>query len=240
MAGAIVQSREASTGAVGSTTIALAFSSANTSGNNIWVVGHVGNPALTMTYSDSAGNTYSSNLSYATDGANNNRIGHAQCQNCAAATPTVTVTFSASEAYRAIFICEISGVQNAAQDGNSANNQFNVGTGTDAIVSGNATNTATATMLSLTCDDSAQFTPVTGTGFTSISTFWNFGLGGIYARAEYKTGVAVATQGSTFTAGGSLTDANTVMVMLKESGAAAAPLTIDIIRSFAVRRSASY
>jgi len=223
MAGAVVQSRESSTDSTPGSTIALAFSGANTAANNLWVVGHVGNNGNLPTIADSASNTYSARLDTVSDATNNNCVTHWHCTSCAAATPTVTVTFvPGTQPFRCIFIAEISGCQNATNDGHNGQHQDDVGTGTDAVSSGTAANAETAFVLGLSINDSGANPPAAGTGFTSFNTGWGFG-GSALARMEYKASLAPATTAATFTAGASTDDTNTVMIKMKETAAAALP-----------------
>lgn len=221
MAGSIVQSPATAQQQLGGTSIGLAFGSANTVHNVLWVVGHVGDRTgtSTMTVADTAGNSYSAQIDNVDDATNFNQLTHWIVQDCVAATPTVTVSNTASSTYRGVAIFEIGGVQNAANDGHSGQAQANQ-TGTDVISSGTGTNTDTAFMLGVTVRDGGTGTtaPSIGTGFISILSGWDFGDGGgARLRAEYKASVSVATQAATFSYGGDGSDDfNTVMVLLKE------------------------
>jgi hypothetical protein len=176
---------------------------------------------LTQTVSDSATNSYSAALNAVSDADNNNLVTHWIAQDCIAATPTVTVAWGGgSTPYLGIFLAEITGVQNVAKDGSNGNHQVGV-TGTDAVVSGAATNTATAFMLGLCSQDGpTAATPVAGTGFTNAGTGspgWTMGGATNLMRAEYKASVAAASNQATFTTAVGAFDCNTVMVMLKEA-----------------------
>lgn len=223
MSGTIVQARESSATA-GGADIALAFLSANTAGNNLWVVGHGDNAITpTLTVSDSLSNTYSASLNTITDTDNSNKLDHWQCQNCLSGTPTVTIAFSSTTTFRAILICEISGVINSTPAGNNGQHQLDVGTGTDAISSGTATNATTAFVLGMSARDGGTAgAPVIGTGFTSFLTGWDFGAT-VNMALEYKANVPPGTNAATFTALAADVDPNTFMIMLTETGSIPPP-----------------
>lgn len=216
MAGSILQSRETSA-SITDTTIQLAFLSNNTAHNVLWVVAHSDNSgSATHSVADTLLNTYSAAIDTLIDTDNGNRLSHWSVSDCLGGANTVTVTFSVSAQFRAIYIAELTGVQNAANDGHNARHQLNPGTATDAVTSNAATNSATAFMIALSNDDSgADNAPTKGTGFTLDKTAWNFATPG--ATIEFKSGVAAGSNTATFTAITATDDPNTLMAMFKEA-----------------------
>jgi hypothetical protein len=219
MAGSILQSRETSA-SITDTTIQLAFLSNNTAHNVLWVVAHSDNSgSATHSIGDTLGNTYSAAIDTLIDADNGNRLSHWSVSDCLGGANTVTITFSVSAQFRAIYIAEITGVQNAANDGHNARHQLNPGTATDAVTSNAATNSATAFMIALSNDDSgADNAPTKGTGFSLDKTAWNFATPG--ATIEFKSGVAAGSNTATFTAITATDDPNTLMAMFKEAATA--------------------
>jgi len=118
----------------------------------------------------------------------------------AAGTYTVTCTFAASCSLRGIKLLEITGAKTAsALDGTPAGQfQLNVGTGTDAITSGNLTTANQPAMVVGACMNYGNNRdPAAGTGFTSTRTDWSTDVGG--CRLEYKRVTATGTQAATYT-----------------------------------------
>lgn len=223
MSGSILQSRESSASVTG-TTIQLAFLSNNTAHNVLWVVAHSDNTgSATHSVADTLVNSYSAALDTLIDADNGNRLSHWSVSDSLAGANTVTITFSVTAQFRAIYISEITGVQNLANDGHNARHQLNPGTATDAVTSNAATNTATAFMIALSNDDSgADNAPAVGTGFSLDKTAWNFLTPG--ATIEFKSGVAAGSNTATFTAITATDDPNTLMAMFKESVSGVQPV----------------
>lgn len=100
--------------------------------------------------------------------------------------------------------------------------QHNPATTTDAVTSGTAQTPSgyNALVLGFSCDSQCGLTPAAGTGFTSIDAgfgFFGFGAGGRSASKYITSGNAQAL----FTVSGTC-DVTTLMVAIKEAGAAAA------------------
>jgi hypothetical protein len=228
MSGSVVQSR-ALTGStsIPAANISLAFSSDNTAGNNLWVVGHIGSNSFGFDPpTDTALNSYSATVDEVQDSTNDNRLGHWQVQSCAAGPNTVTVDCAGSNSaiYMAILIVEVAGVQNAAFNTHNGQHQTAPGTGTDAISSGTGASSAFTFLLGLTIRDNtgSASPPLSGTGFADGGSLWDFGdAGGARARFETKAAVAAGTVAATFTAAGSSDNVNTVMIALLETSASA-------------------
>lgn len=230
MAGSIVQSRETSVSGSSSTTIGLAFAGGNTAANGIWVVAHGGAAALTATCADTAGNTYGAALNTISDTDNSNTVVHFYVPNCAAGANTVTVTFSSSVDFRCIYICEVGGITTNVAQGNNGRHQNAVNNAADALTSNTASNANTSIQLSLSCEDGGGLAPTAGTGFTQDIKAWSFGggAGANTATIEFRVGLAATTSEATFTGAQAFNYPNTVMVLLRESGgAAAAPFSGD-------------
>lgn len=120
-------------------------------------------------------------------------------RNTAAGSLTATITYvGATGAFRGLWLMEVTGANvSAAVDGNAGQSQITVGTGTDAVTSGNFTTTGTPVLI---IGIQGNFSAVpglanAGTGFTSTTT----GFGG-NARTEWKRDAGAAgTKAATFT-----------------------------------------
>lgn len=220
MAGSIVQSRESSASA-GGANIGLAFNTNNAAHNVLWVVGHAGDNTSVATISDTLVNTYSAAIDALVDSNNNNKLTDFSVSDSLAGANTVTVAFTNTPGFRAIYISELTGVQNAANDGHKANSQASPGTGADAVTSTTASNSATAFMMGLSSNDANPTAPTKGTGFTLDINAWLMGGATNQATIEFKSGVAVASNAATFTAVTGTDNYNTLMTMFKEGAAAA-------------------
>lgn len=127
-------------------------------------------------------------------------LGLAYRENMASGTITVTCTFSASSTLRGIKLLEITGAKTSSSiDGTPAGQfQLNVGTGSDAITSGNLTTAAQPAMVvGVSMNYGNNINPAAGTGFTSTRVDWNTDVGG--CRIEYKRVTATGTQAATYT-----------------------------------------
>jgi hypothetical protein len=180
MAISIIQSKQTSiTGT--STTIPLAFTSNLTAGSFIYVAAcQIDTNAITMTCADSQGNPYTSPLDSIAVGGG--VIAHfATTSASAGGANTVTVTFSVTATFRAIFIAEIAGTIGLDTSGtyhsallNTSGTAMSSGTLTPSVANGLAIGAIVDGNLS-----SNTFVP--GAGFTDLfptaNTFWNFSQG---------------------------------------------------------------
>lgn len=116
MTASVIQERHASTTATVAN-MSLAFSSAVSAGNTIHAIGTVNGSTETFSFADGT-NTYT-DLGNAYAYTYNHNVGHAYAPNVAAGTPTVVVTFGASNTWGAIWIREIGGVVAAPLDGHA-------------------------------------------------------------------------------------------------------------------------
>jgi cobalamin synthase len=223
----VVQALQTSTGSASATTIALAFGSAVASGNYIYAAAFQGTAgATTMTCADSINGSYPAALD--TLNLSGASVAHFAFGPSAGGTPTVTVTYSATSAFRGIFIAEITGTSGLDTGGtyHSGNAQNNPPTTTDAITSGTLTpSIANGMCISASVDgnlSAATFT--SGTGFTDLvpafmsSTFWQFTTGANHADAESKVYSSTAPFAATYTVSGTATFDGTVAVLFAQSG----------------------
>ena len=138
-------------------------------------------------------------------------------------TVTVTATYNATCTQRGIKLTEITGaVTPGALDGTPAGQfQLNVGTGADAITSGNFTTSGQPALIHATCMNYGNNkNPAAGTGFTSTRVDWNTDVGG--CRVEYKRVTSTGTQAGTFT--GPSTDSwITIAIAFDEAAAGSSP-----------------
>jgi len=127
-------------------------------------------------------------------------LGMGYRENMASGTLTVTATFSSSSNLRGIKLLEITGAKTSSSiDGTPAGQfQLNVGTGTDAITSGNLTSSnQPAMVVGASMNYGNNKNPAAGTAFTSTRVDWNTDVGG--CRLEYKRVTATGTQAATYT-----------------------------------------
>jgi len=121
-------------------------------------------------------------------------------ENMAAGAVTVTATYTASASQRGIKLLEITGGKTSgSQDGTPAGQfQTGVGTGADAITSGNTTNANQPALLVGACQNYGNNqNSAAGTGFTSTRVDWNTDVGG--CRIEYKTLTTTTAVAATYT-----------------------------------------
>ena len=144
-------------------------------------------------------------------------------ENMAAGSLTVTATYTATASQRGIKLLEITGGKTSgSQDGTPAGQfQGSVGTGADAITSGNTTNANQPALLVGACQNYGNNqNPAAGTGFTSTRVDWNTDVGG--CRIEYKTLTTTTAVAATYT--GPVTDSwITLAAAFDEAPAGASP-----------------
>jgi hypothetical protein len=197
----------------------------------LWVVAHSDSTTSVATIGDSLVNTYSAAIDALVDSNDLNKLTDFSVSDSLAGANTVTASFSGTPAFRAIYISELLGVQNLANDGHNANSQLAPGTATDAVTSNAASNSATAFMIALSSNDHVAVAPTKGTGFTLDINAWLMGGATNQATIEFKSGVAIASNAATFTAINATDNANTLMVMFKESVAAGATVSGPFFRA---------
>lgn len=189
----VLQETQTSNNATG-TTIALAFSSPVTAGSSIHVFAscaNIGTP--TMSCADSLNGTYGSYLDSINSSAGGQINSHWKFDNSAGGTITITVTFSATETFRSIWIREIG--NSAGYDKHAAQEQAAPGTGTNAVSSGTATPSSQPGLISAMAQEvvgSAGYS--VGTGFTIGISGW-----GSTALSESYRYTSTTARAATFT-----------------------------------------
>lgn len=125
-------------------------------------------------------------------------------ENVAAGTYTLTATWDGgTRTNRSIFAFGISGLKTTSFQTGTAlwNSQATPGTGTDGVTSGTTTPTEQpACLLGWHFAGAAAGTPATGTGFTSVGTGIQFGLGLDLVRVQHKRLTSTAGVAATATA----------------------------------------
>jgi galactose oxidase-like protein/Big-like domain-containing protein len=154
------------------TTIAQAFSAANTAGNLIVVgVSWGDNPAPSIRATDTLGNTYSV-VTNDFDPGNRQGLAILYAPNIRAGANTVTVTLGVTGGYRRIIVSEYSGIATTSPLDVSAHNRATGTTAANGVTSTAATTTANGDLIfGVVMDDSGSFGTITaGTGFTVRAT----------------------------------------------------------------------
>jgi hypothetical protein len=196
-----------------STTIAKQFTAPVTTGNLIVVSLGWGTVDQVPTVTDNQGNTYT--LIASSFGGTNQ--GHAAyyAKNVVGGSVTVTANFSPAVAFRRLIISEYSGVDTVAPlDILSQFYQINVGTGTDAVNSGNVAVSAAGSLVYGSTQDVKAISPggttlTAGTGFTLRET-----LPGVVMGAEDRILASGGVAAATFTHGAT-TDTRTLVAVFK-------------------------
>jgi len=147
------------------TTLAKAFTTANTAGNLIVVAVSWGNNS-TLTCSDSLGNVYAVATTQH-DSVNNQSLGICYAANVKAGANTVTARFSASAPYRRVLIHEYRGVALVNPVDVVAMNLSSGSTAANAVTSTAAVTTANGNLIfGAAMDDDGVTSISAGTGFT--------------------------------------------------------------------------
>jgi hypothetical protein len=229
---AFVQSVQNSVAASSATTLATGNFTANpTAGNLIFAAvsyGGNGTPSLTgltITLSDTRGNTYTL-LKNVDDTTNGYRLAIFYAKNITGGgANSVTATFSSAPSgsfYKGVFAAEYSGLDTTAPFTSGecvGQQQLSVATGTDHLTSGNTPTLATqpcAVIGFCTIDHNTNGPPAAGTGFTSRGTFWDFGVGGVFACLEDRRVTATTAVAATFTPNVAAADWSTVVAVFRE------------------------
>ena len=181
------------------TTLAQAFSSANTAGNLIAVVTSWGSPTATAnpTVSDSAGNTYVlATSTFSSLGQQSLAIYYAR--NIRAGANTVTVNFGGSEAWRRILITEYRGIDPVNPLDVVKANQGSATMAKDNVTSGVVTTTANGDLIFGAVENyNVSGTLSAGTGFT-LRNFLTF-AGVIETAIEDEVQSSAGSAAATFT-----------------------------------------
>jgi len=153
--------------------------------------------ATTVTFTDSASGTWNTIKNVFNSPL---VLGSGYRENVGSGALTVTATYNASDHHLGCKCTELTGGKTSSIiDGTPAGQfQLNVGTGTDAITSGNVTSSNQPALVWGICANYGNNkNPAAGTGFTSTRVDWATDLGGV--RVEYKRVTATGTQAATYT-----------------------------------------
>src|SRR5206468_1795758 len=162
----------ASTNDAAASTIAQAFTTANTTGNLIVVAVTWGdNAAPSIRATDTLGNTYAITINDF-DPGNRQGLAILYAPNIRAGANTVTVTLGTTGGYRRIMVSEYSGIATTAPFDVAAHNRAGGTTAANGVTSTAATTTANGDLIfGVAMDDSGSFGTITaGTGFTVRAT----------------------------------------------------------------------
>lgn len=170
------------------------------------------------TISDNYSNSYGTNLNLAHDTHNTEFYAHWVAQNISGgAGHQITVTWNTGTLSRLMAVSEVGGVTASPVDGHNGQYQASPGIGTDSVTSLTATNLNAPVLMHAFCANGSGATnsfPNAGTGFTSISNFWN--NSGTSESARFTN---TSTRAATFTA--TATSQHTSMMCMFDEGASA-------------------
>lgn len=157
-----------------STSIARAFTSANTAGNLIVAVVSWNSPNTgTFTCSDTQANAYTQAAAQ-WDSTTSRWLGICYAPNIKAGSNTVRATFNGSRATRRIIVHEYSGLATVTPVDVTAQNNALGATGANVITSGSATTTVNGDLIFGAVLDATSTTTITaGTGFTQRASLNN-------------------------------------------------------------------
>lgn len=228
MAYAFIQQVEASTGNVGSLTLA-APSISPTAGNLLVFAATNGNANDTITLDDGAvGNVFVEiSSAHLYDSTNTQGTRFFYALNCKGGATVITATYQSSVSYRCIYVAEYSGIAKSGAFLNaSSQQQIGPGTGTDAITSTNANATSQPALVwGFTNNYGDAGTTAAGTGFTSRTAVWNYGGGGpLGSRPEDKRVTSTGNVAATFTAATGTDLFHTIVGIFAEPSASFLPI----------------
>lgn len=226
MTASVLQERQTQNSATG-TTLTLAYSSALTPGSTLHAAASndTGGGVTISSFSDGTNGTWTLS-DVLNDAGNAQNHGHGWfINNASSATPTVTVTFSATVVFRGLAIKEIGGVVTTAADTHKGQVQTAVGTGTDAISSSTVANTNQPAIQSVFTINTGNntTTAATGTGFTTGAGYWASIYGGSTNRgfSESQRITTTTAKAGTYTASATGSNWITLMAVFDEASAAA-------------------
>jgi len=162
----------------------------------------------TATFTDSASGTWNALTTTTPLGGGFMIVANGYRENVGSGSLTVTATYNVSCHHRGVYLIEATGVKTSSSlDGKAGQYQGSVGTGADAISSGNPVSAPTTGAPALVVGCSVNFNNnvslSAGTGFTGTgSVHWTAQLGG--TLCEYKRVSSNGTYPATFT--GAATD----------------------------------
>ncbi len=227
-----------SIGAVGAatgTTLAATLPTAVTIGSTLHVfASNKDTSGATMTCADGVNGSYGAAIDTPNDATNLQQSAQFSFKNSAAGSVTTTITYSITSTLRTIEVLEIVGVETVAPlDGHTAQVQASPGSGTDAISSGNASNSKQAALIVALSMDNRTVSPVApaaGTGFTDLGAVWNLASGN-QARVESQRITTATAIAATFTGTAGVAP-TTLMAIYDEIGAIAAGTAIPTYNSY--------
>jgi hypothetical protein len=219
----ILQERETSNSSASASSIALAFSTAVTSGSSLHDLCSGVDTATSFTCSDSVNGSYGAALDTIQEAGDTQRLAHFKFDNTAAGTPTVTITPNTSVGYLSIWIREIGGTS-GYDSAHKAAVQTALGNGTDNITTGTQAPNNQPGLLSALGVCTSQFVvPAAGTGFTLGANGWTFGTSNT-ACTESKRYTATTAIAATFSNSGGSNNFATLAAFFKESSSPAGVL----------------
>ena len=200
------------------TTTAQPFSSNVTAGS--WIVAlTVGNFAGTVSsVADTLGNAFTQRqVAQSAAGPGNQKFYCYTAYSASGGADTVTFYYGVSTGTRPAYLLEIGGAAVVAYDGGNNNDQATPTTGSNAVVSGTATNAnQPALVIGAHLILFSNPAPASGSGFTGQSAAWGVSAGGLLVQTKRVT--SNGSQQSTATAGIN-SEHLSVMIILDELAA---------------------
>lgn len=213
MAYAFVAESEASTSASG-TSIAVSLATNPTAGNLLHVVGFQAVNGVTITFTDSLSNTFSTTQAIG-EAAIASTLSDGYAANITGGADTVTASFGGSGGYRGIYVLEISGLKTSAVlDGNGAATD----TGTNPTAATTCTNTSQpGVMLSFVWGIQSDVTVGTGMTLRTANLWAAMGTGG-QPIIQYKNISSVASHTADAENGGLSRTVSVASLYLEDTG----------------------
>lgn len=228
----VLQERQTSVGGANASSIALAFSSADTVGSSIHTFCSGVDTATSFTCSDSVNGSHGAALDTIDQNGDTQRLAQFKFDNTAAGTPTVTITPNVQTGFLAIWIREIGGTSGYDAAHKTAL-QTSLGNGTDNVTTGTqAPNNQPGLLSALGACTSNFVLPATGTGFTAGINGWTFTINNT-AASESKRYTALTAIAATFSNSGGTQNFATLAAFFKETAAGGVALTGQSVTSAA-------
>lgn len=165
---------------------------------------------LTPSFSDDKGNTYVQTGGFILDAGNDNTFQRSYyAANIAGGTSAITARWPTGQFgdFRSMLVVEISGVSATPFLGHAEQVSTPTGSGSNNITSGNISVAIQPAIIIATSANTLQshtpFAPLTGSGFASVGTWQNFGLGqGDFSRIESRLVTTTGNFPASFSANG--------------------------------------
>lgn len=233
MAAAYVQSANGT--GFASSTVTATFTTSNNTTGNILVAFANGGLAPTITFTDGAGNTWTS-IGTGTSGFSFTcQAGWAQVVSGGGTKITITANFTVASGNQTLIITELSGIDTTTPVDNFAYANTTFGTGTDAFSSGNFTTTNNGCLIygAITDENGNANAFSAGTGFTRRESY-TFDGGGRFAASEDLIQSTAGSIAATFTntVGGAI--GNQVGVGFKPGGGGPPASTVKMLAALGV------